>query len=74
MLEPTKAQFDFIRFHPAKTSLQWDTPYHQDRWNWCDALFMSPPVWAKLYHITGEEKYLSFMMAEYKATTEFLFD
>ena len=74
MLEPTKAQFDFIRFHPAKTSLQWDTPYHQDRWNWCDALFMSPPVWAKLYHITGEEKYLGFMMAEYKATTEFLFD
>ena len=32
------------------------------RWYWCDALFMSPPVWAKLAAITGEQKYLDFMM------------
>lgn len=74
MIEPTKEQFNFIMLHPAQTSLHWDTPYHQDRWNWCDALFMSPPVWAKLYNITGEKKYLDFMIAEYKATTDFLFD
>ncbi|MBI9039902.1 glycoside hydrolase family 88 protein [Lutibacter sp.] len=74
MLKPTKDQFDFILLHPAKTSLHWNTPYHQDRWNWCDALFMSPPVWAKLYNLTGEEKYLNFLMAEFKATTNFLFD
>lgn len=37
-------------------------------------LFMSPPVWAQMYHLTGEKKYLDFMMAEYKATTNFLFD
>jgi unsaturated rhamnogalacturonyl hydrolase len=74
MLEPTKEQFNFIMLHPAQTSLQWKSPYHQSRWNWCDALFMSPPVWAKLYNITGEEKYLDFMVAEYKATTNFLFD
>lgn len=74
MLESTKEQFNFIMFHPAQTSLQWKSPYHQSRWNWCDALFMSPPVWAKLYNITGEKKYLDFMMTEYKATTDFLFD
>ena len=74
MIEPTKEQFDFIILHPALTSLQWNTPYSLDRWNWCDALFMSPPVWAKLYNITGDKKYLDFMMAEYKATTDFLFD
>jgi rhamnogalacturonyl hydrolase YesR len=74
MLGPTKEQFNFIMYHPAQTSLQWRSPYHQSRWNWCDALFMSPPVWAKLYKITGEEKYLDFMVAEYKATTDFLFD
>jgi len=74
MLEPTNKQFDFIVYHPAKTSLHWDTPYHQDRWNWCDALFMSPPVWAKLYNISKEQKYLDFMVNEYKATTDFLFD
>ncbi len=74
MIEPTKEQFNFIILHPAKTSLKWKTPYHQNRWNWCDALFMSPPVWAKLYKITGEKKYLDFMMSEYKATTDFLYD
>lgn len=74
MIEPTKEQFNFIMFHPAQTSLEWRSPYHQSRWNWCDALFMSPPVWAKLYNITGETKYLDFMMKEYKATTDFLFD
>lgn len=74
MIEPTKEQFEFIMYHPAQTSLEWRTPYHQSRWNWCDALFMSPPVWAKLYKITGERKYLDFMMREFKATTDFLFD
>ncbi|MBT4398802.1 MAG: glycoside hydrolase family 88 protein [Bacteroidetes bacterium] len=74
MLEPTKKQFGFIMMHPSQSVLTWKTPYHQDRWNWCDALFMSPPVWAKLYNITGERKYLDFLMKEYKATTDFLFD
>ena len=74
MINPLIEQFDFIMLHPAKTSLHWNTPYHQDRWNWCDALFMSPPVWAKLYRTTGEKKYLDFMISEYKATTNFLFD
>ncbi len=74
MIAPTKEQFDFILANPAKTPLTWVYPDHLDRWNWCDALFMSPPVWAKLYNITGDQKYLDFMMAEFKATTAFLFD
>lgn len=74
MIEPTKEHFNYLMYHPAKTDLAWRTPFHQSRWNWCDALFMSPPVWAKLYKITGEQKYLDFMVSEYKATTDFLFD
>lgn len=74
MIEPTKKQFEFIYYHPSQSVLNWRTPFHQDRWNWCDALFMSPPVWAKLYNMTGERWYLDFMMDEYKATTDFLFD
>ena len=74
MMGPTQEQFDFIMYHPSQSKLNWRTPYHQDRWNWCDALFMSPPVWAKLSVITGEKKYLDFMVAEFKATTDFLFD
>ncbi|MEO1011104.1 MAG: glycoside hydrolase family 88 protein [Bacteroidota bacterium] len=74
MMAPTREQFDYLLLHPSITSLQWESPYHLDRWNWCDALFMAPPVLAKLYNITGEQKYLDFMMQEYRATTDFLFD
>ena len=74
MIEPTKKQFDFIAYHPAISTLEWGSPFNQDRWSWCDALFMSPPVWAKLYKITGDQKYMDFLMTEFKATTDFLFD
>ncbi|MDB2606849.1 glycoside hydrolase family 88 protein, partial [Zobellia sp.] len=74
MIAPTKEQFNFITYHPSLSLLKWKTPYDQDRWNWCDALFMSPPVWAKLYKVTGEKKYLDFMVSEFKASTDFLFD
>ncbi len=74
MIAPTQKQFDYILYHPAISELAWESPYNQDRWSWCDALFMSPPVWAKLYKITGEKKYLNFLMTEFKATTDFLFD
>lgn len=74
MIKPTIDQFNFIMYHPSQSTLHWQSTFHQDRWNWCDALFMSPPVWAKLYNITGEQKYLDFMVTEYRATTDFLFD
>lgn len=74
MIMPTQKAFDYIIYHPSQSKLNWKTPYHQDRWNWCDALFMAPPVLAKLYKTTGDKKYLNFLMQEYKATTDFLFD
>ncbi|SHJ23453.1 Glycosyl Hydrolase Family 88 [Pseudozobellia thermophila] len=74
MPQPTIDQFNYIMLQPAKTQLNWGTPHHQDRSNWCNALFMSPPVWADLYQITGDQKCLDFMFEEYKATAEFLFD
>ena len=45
MIKPTINQFDFILYHPSKNKMDWKSPFHQDRWNWCDALFMSPPLW-----------------------------
>lgn len=74
MIEPLKEQFNFIMYHPSKSLLKYRTPFHKDRWNWCDALFMSPPLWAMLYNETGEQEYLDFMMDEFKATTDYLFD
>jgi len=74
MLGPLLDRFDWILANPAGTVLDWNTPRVTDRWSWCDALFMSPPVWTRLFSVTGDRKYLSFMDAEWWATTEFLFD
>ncbi|MEP5339953.1 MAG: glycoside hydrolase family 88 protein [Algibacter sp.] len=74
MIQPTQKQFDFIIYHPSQSKLNWKAPFHQDRWNWCDALFMAPPVLAKLYKTTGDRKYLDFLISEFKTSTNFLFD
>lgn len=62
----------------AKTSGGGDmrqTPTNaMQRWTWCDALFMAPPVLAKLFAITGDIKYHDTLVREYKRTTDFLYD
>ncbi|TGV04604.1 glycoside hydrolase family 88/105 protein [Flavivirga rizhaonensis] len=75
MLEPTQKQFDWILDNPKTGSLKWEkgTDAHK-RWGWCDALFMAPPVWARLAKITGDKKYLDFMDQEYRATYDLLWD
>lgn len=76
MLRPTQEQFDFILANPRSGSLDWDAEpsdaHH--RWGWCDALFMAPPVWARLAKVTGESKYLHFMDQEYHVTYDLLWD
>jgi rhamnogalacturonyl hydrolase YesR len=43
-------------------------------WWWCDALFMAPPVWAKMYKATGERKYLDYIHLNWKRTSDALYD
>ena len=74
MIQPTIKQFDFILYHPSKSKLDWKSPFHQNRWNWCDALFMSPTVWVMVSNLTRDRKYIDFMVQEWKATTNHLFD
>lgn len=76
---PTRARFDEIlatRSTPplVTRNAQGKLKQNWDRWCWCDALFMAPPVWAKLANLTGEKKYRDFMVEEYKATHAALFD
>lgn len=44
------------------------------RWTWCDALFMAPAVLAQLYATTGEQRYLDTLLREYQRTHGFLYD
>jgi len=75
MLAPTRERFDWILENPKTGSLREGRGTDWlNRWGWCDALFMSPPVWARLARITGERKYLDFMDQEYRATYDLLWD
>lgn len=74
MIEPTRKLFDDIIANPSPTELKMGSKDWWNRWSWCDALFMAPPVLTRLYSITGDAKYLNWMMSEYQATHEYLFD
>lgn len=74
MLEKTQKGLEFIMANPSKEPITLDNYKHLERWTWCDALFMSPPVWAKMSAITGDEKYNNWMIEEFKATTDHLYD
>ena len=43
-------------------------------WWWCDALFMAPPVWTKMYAATGERKYLDYVHTQWQHTYDLLYD
>jgi unsaturated rhamnogalacturonyl hydrolase len=46
----------------------------KDLWWWCDALFMAPPALARLYKITGDQRYLDYMDREWWITSSHLYD
>ena len=46
----------------------------RQEWWWCDALFMAPPVLARLSVSTQDRRYLDFMNTLWWDTTAFLYD
>jgi rhamnogalacturonyl hydrolase YesR len=77
MIGPIRTYLDQILADPAKGELLFvNTKEYssQQRWSWCDALFMAPTVWAKMGNETKKKKYFNFMYQEYKFTTDYLFD
>lgn len=73
MMIPTKARLDWILDNPPAANIN-ITKGHSDRWWWCDALYMAPAVFTRLYALTGEKKYLKFAHKEYLACYEHLYD
>jgi unsaturated rhamnogalacturonyl hydrolase len=76
MLEPAKQRCDQVMASPPKdeNDLDFNKPQAQEKWVWCDALFMSPPVWARLSVATGDKKYLDFMNERWWRTSNHLYD
>lgn len=73
MLIPTKARIDWIITNPPLENID-ITKGPSDRWWWCDALYMAPSVYTRLYTLTGEKKYLKFVHKEFLACYEHLYD
>lgn len=65
MIAPTKERIAAV--------MQLPNDAQKPLWWWCDALFMAPPVLAKLSKATGERKYLDFMDHEWWRTSGLLY-
>ena len=76
MKKPTIERANYVETHHSDATLILDyrKSHTLDRWSWCDALFMAPPVYLQLYNETGEQRYLDFMKSEYRATYDLLYD
>jgi rhamnogalacturonyl hydrolase YesR len=79
-IAPLRARFDTILAYPPQVGLE-HAEYGDprgvscaQRWCWCDAIFMSPPVWLELSQATGDPKYAEYAKREFAAVTEYLFD
>jgi unsaturated rhamnogalacturonyl hydrolase len=76
MLAPARERLDAVLAAPPSGAFDQpvDSVPWRDQWTWCDALFMAPPVWARMAMVTGERKYLDFMDAEWWKTYDHLYD
>jgi unsaturated rhamnogalacturonyl hydrolase len=69
MVGPTQEQLDAVMAGPRRSTV----PGKELPWWWCDSLFMAPPLWARMYEVTGDRKYLDYMHEEWKATYDLLY-
>jgi unsaturated rhamnogalacturonyl hydrolase len=69
-IAPIKTALDAVL---AKPRVELGTGQRIEWW-WCDALFMSPPVWARMYAATGDMKYISYLDEEFAKTSALLYD
>jgi len=70
MKEPTQSELDAVLAAPRMST----RPGKELPWWWCDALFMGPPVWARMYAATGDKRYISYLDEEWWKTSDLLYD
>jgi rhamnogalacturonyl hydrolase YesR len=70
MIAPTRGELDALLPEPHVSK----KPEKPIVWWWCDALFMAPPVWARMYVATGDRKYIGYLNEEWAKTSDLLYD
>jgi rhamnogalacturonyl hydrolase YesR len=73
MIAPMREHFDWILANPAPPQSR-AVRLGDDQWSWCDALFMAPPAWLRLYAATDDTRYLDFAVKNFWTTTDYLYD
>ena len=75
-IAPMRARLDAILAAPPAGDLEFvgDGSTCRQRWCWCDALFMAPPVWLEMSRVTGDPRYADYAKQELRATTAKLLD
>ncbi len=71
MKAPTQAAFDGLL---AGANAAIPSNQAQIPWWWCDALFMAPPVWTRMYAATHDSKYLAYVDEHWWETSKLLYD
>jgi unsaturated rhamnogalacturonyl hydrolase len=70
MIQPTQTELEAILVGPRTSTI----PGKEIAWWWCDALFMAPPVWSRMYAATGDRKYIDYLDEEWAKTSVRLYD
>ena len=70
MIAPTWTELDALLAAPHVSKRAGKTI----SWWWCDALFMAPPVWSRMYAASGDRKYLDYLDEEWAKTSDLLYD
>jgi unsaturated rhamnogalacturonyl hydrolase len=70
-VQPTRAALDTLA---AGANAAIPSNQAQIPWWWCDALFMGPPVWSRMFAVTHDAKYLDYIVKHWRETSDLLFD
>jgi rhamnogalacturonyl hydrolase YesR len=77
MIAPMRERFDGILAKPSEVlNLEFRQPSGRatEHWSWCDALFMGPTAWIRLYAATANPRYLDFAITNWWRTSDYLYD
>jgi unsaturated rhamnogalacturonyl hydrolase len=72
MIAPLKTELDALLAAPRVAKNP--GPNKPIVWWWCDALFMGPAVWARMYAATGDRRYITYLDQEWAKTSDLLYD
>lgn len=74
-LIPTIERLDFqMKDYPRNRDYDPHKAINQEKWSWCDALYMAAPTYALYAELTGDKRYRRFMNREYWRLIGHLYD